>query len=43
MLGLFSSQPRAKLWRSYISEHSKKEKAGIEVLENAFKKIAVSI
>ena len=43
MLGLFSSQPRAKIWRSYISEHSKKEKAGIEVLENAFKKMAVSV
>ena len=41
MLGLFSSQPRAKLWRSYISEHSRREKAGIEVLENAFKKMAV--
>ena len=43
MLGLFSSQPRAKLWRSYISEHSKREKAGIEVLENAFKKMVVSL
>jgi len=43
MLGLFSSQPRAKLWRSYISEHSRREKAGIEVLENAFKKMAVSV
>lgn len=41
MLGLFSSQPRAKLWRNYISEHSRREKAGIEVLENAFKKMAV--
>ena len=41
MLGLFSSQPRAKLWRSYITEHSRREKAGIEVLENAFKKMAV--
>jgi tRNA-dihydrouridine synthase A len=43
MLGLFSSQPRAKLWRSYISEHSKRERAGIEVLENAFKKMAVPV
>ena len=43
MLGLFSSQPRAKLWRSYIREHSKREKAGIEVLENAFKKMVVSV
>ena len=35
MLGLFSNQPGAKFWRSYISQNSSRDKAGVEVLQNA--------
>lgn len=35
MLGLFASQPGARAWRRYISEHAHREGAGSEVLINA--------
>ena len=35
MLGLFSNQPGAKFWRSYISQNSSRDEAGVEVLQNA--------
>ena len=35
MLGLFSNQPGAKFWRSYISQNSSRDKADVEVLQNA--------
>jgi tRNA-dihydrouridine synthase A len=35
MLGLFQSQPGARAWRRYISEHAHLSGAGVEVLERA--------
>ncbi len=39
MIGLFQGLPGAKAWRRYISEHAYKEGAGIEVIEEAAKRI----
>ncbi|MGB5629211.1 MAG: tRNA dihydrouridine(20/20a) synthase DusA [Woeseiaceae bacterium] len=35
LLGLFSGQPGARVWRRYISEHAHRDGAGSEVLINA--------
>jgi len=39
MLGLFACQPGAKAWRRYLSMHAYKKNAGIEVLQEAVRKI----
>ncbi|KMT65715.1 tRNA-dihydrouridine synthase A [Catenovulum maritimum] len=35
MLGLFSGQPRARIWRRYLSENARKMPIGTELFENA--------
>ncbi len=35
LLGLFHGQPRAKLWRRYLSEHAHRPDAGVEVIRDA--------
>lgn len=35
LMGIFQGQPNARLWRRYLSEHSTKPQAGIEVLKSA--------
>ncbi|GKT12961.1 MAG: tRNA-dihydrouridine synthase A [Thiomicrorhabdus sp.] len=39
MLGLFHGQPGARMWRRYLSENAFKDGAGIEVVEQAYKKV----
>ncbi len=39
LLGLFQGQPGAKAWRRYLSENAHKEGTGIELLEQAMKKV----
>ncbi len=39
MLGLFQAQPGARAWRRYISEHARLPGSGIEVLEQALKRV----
>ena len=39
LLGLFAGQPGARAWRRYLSEHSHRPDAGIEVLEEALAKL----
>ena len=40
MLGLYAGQPGARAWRRYLSTHAHIEGAGIEVLQNAKKKLS---
>jgi len=40
MLGLFAGQPGARAWRKHLSTHAHLEGAGIEVLQNARKKLS---
>ena len=42
MLGLYSGQPGARAWRRYLSTHAHLEGAGIEVLQNAKKKLLLA-
>ncbi len=39
MLGLFAGQPGARAWRRYLSENSHVSGAGVEVLEEALKRL----
>lgn len=42
MLGLYSGQPGARAWRRYLSTHAHIEGAGIEVLQDAKKKLLLA-
>jgi tRNA-dihydrouridine synthase A len=42
MLGIFSAQPGAKVWRRNISEQAYKKDAGIDVLINALKSVVLA-
>ena len=39
MLGLFAGQPGARAWRRYLSEHAHCDGAGVEVLEQALRRV----
>ena len=43
MLGLFHGLPGGRLWRRHLSEQAFKPGAGIEVLEDAYKKVSAEI
>ncbi|MGH8223485.1 MAG: tRNA dihydrouridine(20/20a) synthase DusA [Woeseiaceae bacterium] len=40
LLGLFNGQPGAKAWRRYLSEHSQRPGAGIEVVHAALERLS---
>ncbi|MGB0712319.1 MAG: tRNA dihydrouridine(20/20a) synthase DusA [Gammaproteobacteria bacterium] len=39
VLGLFQGQPGARAWRRYLSENAHRDGAGVEVLEEALKRV----
>ncbi len=43
MLGLFAGLPGGRIWRRYISENAFKPSAGIEVLQEAYRRVAQEI